>query len=64
MKRDIREVDNRTTSRRNANFFDRNAFDKWFNVIFGGINYDKELKKRRESAAMDSPTEETEKSKI
>lgn len=21
----------------------KNAFDKWFNVIFGGINYDKDL---------------------
>ncbi|KAK3686502.1 general amino acid permease agp2 [Vermiconidia calcicola] len=26
----------------------KNAVDKWFNIIFGGINYDKQLKEMRE----------------
>jgi hypothetical protein len=29
----------------------RNAFDKWFNIIFGGINYDKQLKQMQEREA-------------
>ena len=35
----------------------RNAFDRWFNVVFGGIDYDKQLKRMRErDGAGDVPT--------
>ena len=29
----------------------RNVADKWFNIIFGGVNYDKELKRMEERDA-------------
>ncbi|KAK5169525.1 general amino acid permease agp2 [Saxophila tyrrhenica] len=30
----------------------KNAFDKWFNIIFGGVNYDKDLKRMREEGRL------------